>query len=56
MESLRYHPGFGSDISSEALPGALPVGQVRSVCSVPLIIMKYCISEQPSDLSLWSVL
>ncbi|XP_064404429.1 homogentisate 1,2-dioxygenase-like [Halichondria panicea] len=27
MECLRYHPGFGSEISSEALPGALPVGQ-----------------------------
>lgn len=25
--SLQYHPGFGSEISSEALPGALPVGQ-----------------------------
>ncbi len=36
MESLRYHPGFGSDISSEALPGALPVGQVRSVCGCAL--------------------
>ncbi len=32
MECLRYHPGFGSEISSEALPGALPVGQVRTVC------------------------
>lgn len=26
--SLQYHPGFGSEISTEALPGALPKGQV----------------------------
>lgn len=26
-KSLKYHPGFGSEISSEALPGALPIGQ-----------------------------
>ena len=25
---LKYHPGFGSEISSEALPDALPKGQV----------------------------
>lgn len=27
---LKYHPGFGSEISSEALPHALPKGQVSS--------------------------
>ena len=26
---FQYHPGFGSEISSEALPDALPKGQVR---------------------------
>ena len=26
--ALQYHPGFGSEISSEALPHALPKGQV----------------------------
>ena len=25
---FQYHPGFGSEISSEALPDALPKGQV----------------------------
>ena len=25
--ALCYHPGFGSDLSSEALPSSLPVGQ-----------------------------
>lgn len=34
-ESLKYHPGFGSEISSEALPGALPVGQVCLKCLFP---------------------
>lgn len=27
---LKYHPGFGSEISSEALPHALPKGQVSA--------------------------
>ena len=26
--TVQYHPGFGSEISTEALPGALPKGQV----------------------------
>ena len=30
---LSYHPGFGSEISSEALPHALPKGQV-SCCKL----------------------
>ena len=25
---LQYHPGFGSEVSTEALPDALPKGQV----------------------------
>ncbi|KAL5457206.1 hypothetical protein EMCRGX_G034451 [Ephydatia muelleri] len=27
MEDLKYHPGFGAEISTEALPHALPKGQ-----------------------------
>jgi homogentisate 1,2-dioxygenase len=27
VEKYRYLPGFGSHFSSEAVPGALPIGQ-----------------------------
>ena len=26
-DTLRYQTGFGNDFASEALPGALPIGQ-----------------------------
>ena len=32
--SLQYHPGFGNEVSTEALPNALPKGQVSGGCMV----------------------
>ena len=41
---LQYHPGFGSEISTEALPGALPKGQVplTSTCAANWSLHHLC--------------
>ena len=56
---LRYHPGFCSEICSEALPHALPKGQVMSTAALSLLELQTCVlssAEQSSGLSVWAVL
>lgn len=40
---LKYHPGFGSEISTEALPGALPKGQV---CLDSVVCINYILAKK----------
>ena len=46
---MQYHPGFGSEISSEALPHALPKGQVSGSHTADDVLMVFSSRTVPSN-------
>jgi hypothetical protein len=47
-EEWQYHSGFGNEVHSEAIPGAVPVGQV-SLRALPKRLIEHFVEDQLNE-------